>query len=238
MGSVTPLYQNNLRKDVWLVIPAYNEDQVISDVLDGLAPLGYSLVVIDDGSKDSTYEKACGHSAHVCRHAINLGQGASIQTGISYALKHGASYIITFDADGQHSTNDIPAFISVLESGKFEIALGSRFVAGGKAENIPPAKRALLYLATLFTRVTSGLNISDTHNGFRGFTRNAAMQLRITQNRMAHGSQILSEIARTGLPYTEVPVHIHYTEYSMAKGQKMSNSFNILWESLTGKLRR
>ena len=104
---------------------------------------------------------------HVCRHLINLGQGAAIQTGIDYALQHGAEFLVTFDADGQHCAADIPRLISPLASGRFDIALGSRFMHGGKVENIPMSKLIVLRLAVLFTRVVVGLPLTDTHNGLR-----------------------------------------------------------------------
>jgi len=87
-----------------------------------------------------------------------------------------------------------------------------------------------LKLATVFTRLTTGLKISDTHNGLRAFKAEALRKFNITQNAMAHASEILSEIARNKLTYREVPVTIRYTEYSKSKGQSVSNAINILFE--------
>jgi hypothetical protein len=89
----------------------------------------------------------------------------------------------------------------------------------------------LLEIAIVFTRIITRLNVTDTHNGFRAFNALAAQRIEISQNHMAHATQILSEIGRHQLRYTEVPVQIVYTEYSVKKGQKMSGAFNIVWES-------
>ena len=102
--------------------------------------------------------------------------------------------------------------------------------------NLPPTKRVALRLAVLFTRLTVGLDVTDTHNGFRGLTSMAASQIHITQNRMAHASQILSQIRSKKLRFLEVPVTIEYTEYSIGKGQRISNLLNILLDFVKGAL--
>ena len=102
---------------------------------------------------------------------------------------------------------------------------------------MPAMKKNVLKLAVFFLRMSSRLKITDAHNGLRAFSANAAGQIRITQNRMGHASQILNEIKRHELPWREVPVTIVYTPYSLAKGQRLSNAFNILWESIREVLR-
>ncbi len=222
--------KNNLNplKKVFLVVPAYNEATVITDVVGKIINAGYQLIVVDDSSTDNTYQKLLQTKATVCRHPVNLGQGASLQTGINYALKQGAECIITFDADGQHDLVDVEKLIEKIDSG-YDVVLGTRFLEN--ESNIPRAKRIFLKLAIFFTKLTTQLELTDTHNGLRAFNRKAAENIKITNNRMAHASQILSEISRLKLKYCEVPVKITYTEYSMKKGQKISNSINILWES-------
>jgi polyprenyl-phospho-N-acetylgalactosaminyl synthase len=229
---------NPSAEKVWLVIPAFNEATVIKDVIDSVLSRGYPVVVVDDCSRDDTSEVVRTTGAHLCRHPINLGQGAALQTGIDYALKQGASIVVTFDADGQHDPADIEELIAPIRTGSVEVSLGSRFLSQAAAENIPLVRVLLLKGAVLFTRLTTGLRLTDTHNGFRAFSRKAARSIRITQNRMAHASELLSRLAETRLPYAEVPVHLRYTEYSLSKGQKITNSLNIVWESLTGGLRR
>lgn len=223
---------------IWVVIPAYNEETAIGRVLTGFSSSLYQVVVIDDGSSDATCQVCLGYPVTVLRHITNLGQGAAIQTGIDYALRQAdMTHVVTFDSDGQHQVADIARMVNALEQAHAEVALGSRFIKGGKAVGIGAVKQAVLKLAIYFTRLTSGLKVSDTHNGLRVFTRNAARRIHIHQNRMAHASEILVEIAAQRIAYCEVPVNISYTAYSKVKGQSVWNSVNIVWDIFTRKIR-
>ncbi|HWL05726.1 MAG TPA: glycosyltransferase family 2 protein [Xanthobacteraceae bacterium] len=224
------------RDNIWVVIPAFNEGQVIADVVAGVVREGYRVVLVDDGSADATGDFAAAAGADVVRHPINLGQGAGLQTGIAYALARGADAIVTFDADGQHRASEIALLIETLARENADFVLGSRFK--GAAVNLPPRRRLLLKAATLFTRVTTGLDVSDAHNGFRALSRRGAQAITLRQNRMAHASEILHEIARSGLRYVEAPVTIEYSAYSLAKGQKISDSIVIMVDLFARRLHR
>jgi glycosyltransferase involved in cell wall biosynthesis len=219
---------------VWVVVPAYNEARVIAGVVAELKRDAHRIVVVDDGSSDSTAEMAAECGAAVLRHPINLGQGAALQTGIEFALARGAELIVTFDADGQHRTADVARLIDALEAERADFALGSRFL--GSAANIPPLRRMLLRGATLFTRLTTGLALTDAHNGLRAMTRRGALRIRLRQNRMAHASEILGQIAASGLKYVEVPVTIDYSSYSRAKGQRSGDLIVILLDLFARRL--
>jgi glycosyltransferase involved in cell wall biosynthesis len=221
---------------VWVVIAAYNEVGVIGRVVADVRRRGFRVVLVDDGSSDGTAETATRAGAAVVRHPVNLGQGATLQTGIEFALRAGAEFVVTFDADGQHRAAEIAGLIDVMAKSRADFVLGSRFL--GATVNLPPARRLLLKAATWFTRVTSGLRITDTHNGFRAMTRRGASRIRLRQNRMAHASEFLEQIARSGLPYVEAPVTIEYSEYSLAKGQKLSDALSILIDLSAQRLQR
>jgi len=221
---------------IWLIIPAYNEAAVIGRVVADLVKHGYNVAVIDDGSIDETGRRAGAAGAIVVSHPINLGQGAALQTGIQFALRQGADTIVTFDADGQHRTADIDGLIEALTANNADFALGSRFLGGTVA--MPLSRRLLLMAATRFTRLTTGLNVSDAHNGLRAMTRRGASRIRLRQNRMAHASELLDEIARSGLRYVEVPVTIEYSRYSLAKGQHLADSLRILVDLSAQRLHR
>jgi glycosyltransferase involved in cell wall biosynthesis len=224
------------RSRIWVVVAAYNEATVIAKVAADVQSAGYSLVVVDDGSQDGTAHAAEAAGAAVVRHPINLGQGASLQTGIEYVLSRGAEFVVTFDADGQHRASDIAGLIEALTRNGAEFALGSRFLTD--STNAPPSRRLLLKAATWFTRLTTGLRISDTHNGFRAMTRRGAGAIHLRQNRMAHASEILDQIARSGLKYVEAPVTIEYSAYSLAKGQRLSDGVMILVDLFARRLHR
>ena len=221
---------------VWVVIPAYLEAEAIGTIVRETAEAGYSVVVVDDGSTDATATVARRAGAHVVIHPVNLGQGAALQTGIEYALRRDASFIVTFDADGQHQVADIDAMLAPLVEGRADFALGSRFL--GHVIGAPASRLMLLRIATAFTRLTSGLDLTDVHNGLRAMTRRGSRQIWLRQNRMAHASEILDQIAASGLPYIEVPVTVHYSSYSLAKGQRMTNVINILVDLFARALRR
>ena len=221
---------------LWVVIAAYNEATVIAGVIAGVRAAGYPVVVVDDGSADGTADAAEAAGAVVVRHPINLGQGAGLQTGIDYALSAGAETIVTFDADGQHRVEDIAVLAAALVERNVDYALGSRFL--GHTLNQPLARRITLKLAILFTRLTVGLRVTDTHNGLRAMTRRGAERIKLRQNRMAHASEILHQIAESRLTYVEVPVTIEYSAYSLAKGQKLSDALTILLDLFARRLHR
>jgi glycosyltransferase involved in cell wall biosynthesis len=222
--------------DVWVVMAAYNEARMIADVVADVRTTGHRVVVVDDGSKDSTADAAAGAGAVVIRHPINLGQGAGLQTGLDFALAQGAEIIVTFDADGQHRAADIAALIDTLKTHGADFALGSRFL--GSSANLPPSRRLLLRAATWFTRATTGLDITDSHNGLRAMTRRGAACIHLRQNRMAHASEILHQIAASGLKYVETPVTIHYSAYSLAKGQTLFDALLIILDLFARRLHR
>jgi glycosyltransferase involved in cell wall biosynthesis len=219
-----------------VVVAAYNEAKVIAGVVAGIVHAGYDVVVVDDGSSDRTRDLAAAAGAVVLRHPINLGQGAALQTGIEFALRQGADIIVTFDADGQHRIADAARLIVALSTHGAEFALGSRFLGG--AVNQPLSRRILLRLATLFTRLATGLSVTDTHNGLRAMTRRGASVIKLRQNRMAHASEILHQIADSGLKFVEVPVTIEYSAYSLEKGQTMGDALVILTDLFARRLHR
>lgn len=220
----------------WVVIPAYNEATTVGEVVKRLREMYPNVLVIDDCSSDRTAQRAHAAGACVLRHPINLGQGAALQTGITFALQRGANHVVTFDADLQHRAEDVPQLLAALSKSGADFALGSRFL--GCAQNLDLARKLVLKAAVIFTRITTGLKLTDAHNGIRAMTRRGASSLKIRQNRMAHASEVLQQIAASGLSYIEVPVTVEYTSYSRAKGQKLTNSINIVLELFTGVLQR
>lgn len=224
---------NLLKNQIYFVIPAYNEGPAIKKVLLELHKNGYkNIVVIDDGSKDNTFEEAINTNIKnlvVLEHSINRGQGASLKTGIDYCLRNKeCKYIVTFDSDGQHRISDLINFIDPLEKEECDIAMGSRFLSNKTKKLVPLKKRILLKGALFITWILSNKWFTDTHNGYRVMNRKAAKLIDISMDRFEHASEILDEVAKKRILYKEVPVYIDYTDYSKQKGQKMSNSIKIL----------
>jgi glycosyltransferase involved in cell wall biosynthesis len=218
-----------MNDDVAIVIPVYNEDQVLLGVIEDVLSTFSRVVCIDDGSTDSSSDVVRSTTAVLISHPMNLGQGAALQTGIEAALKiPQVKYIVTFDSDGQHSVSDALAMVERLRQADIEVVFGSRFM--DERTSVGILKKAVLKLAILYTNALSGIKLTDAHNGLRAFTRNVAESIELTHNGMAHATEIVNQISRGKFTYTEMPVHIVYTDYSKAKGQSLWNSVNILFD--------
>jgi glycosyltransferase involved in cell wall biosynthesis len=212
-----------------VVVPLYNEATVIADVVRGIREVFPQVVCVDDGSSDGSAVAARQGGAVVVQHPVNLGQGAALQTGISYALRDPEMrYVVTFDADGQHQVADALAMVEKLRADEADVVFGSRFLDSRTKPSA--AKRALLRAAVVYTNMTTKMHLTDAHNGLRAMNRAVAERLDIRQNRMAHASEIVEQIGTAGFRYAELPVHIIYTDYSRSKGQSMLNSVNIVTE--------
>lgn len=197
---------------------------------------GYTVVVIDDCSTDNTFDELKNSGVHYLKHEVNLGQGAALQTGIEYALENGAEYAVTFDADGQHDYTEIPALLQPVIEGKADITMGSRFLRKEDIEQVPPMRKLVLKGAIIVNGLLTGLWLTDAHNGFRAMNRKAMQCIYLRENRMAHASEILSQVKLHKLRFQEVPVKITYTDYSKVKGQSSMNSVNILIDLLLKKI--
>lgn len=219
--------------NTWLVVPLYNEAAVIGDVITQARHTFPNIVCVDDGSSDGSAQRAAAAGAYVVQHPINLGQGAALQTGIDYVLRYtNADFLVTFDADGQHLPEDAVAMVERAEKDDLAVVYGSRFLEGEVA--IGWAKRLVLRTAALVTRWRTGLRLTDAHNGLRLLRRDAAGSVNLRQDRMAHASEIIGQMAKTDYRWAEMPVHIRYTDYSRAKGQSLLNSVNILVDLVMG----
>ena len=223
---------------VFVVLPAYNEQTVLCSTVSPLLEAGYSVVLVDDGSSDKTWEIACRLPIHTVRHPINLGQGAALQTGMSYALREGADFIVHFDADGQHRCDEIESLLEPLRSDLADVVLGSRFLRSEDSRRVPALRRVLLRAAHVVNFLLTGLWLTDAHNGFRALSNAAAAKINLKENGFAHATEILTQIRRQQLRYVERPTQIEYTEYSRAKGQKFTSAFNILLDLLLGRVFR
>jgi len=209
----------------------FNEAKVVGDVIRGLLPQFPNIVCVDDGSSDGSQAVANAAGAVVVQHPINLGQGAALQTGLEYALQdpHTAC-VITFDADGQHRVEDARDMALRVLAGEADVILGSRFL--DRRTKLSRMKRLVLKTAALQSRLATGMNLTDAHNGLRAFNRNVASAIHLTQNRMAHASELVHQLAAMKVNWKEQPVEIIYTDYSKSKGQSLLNSVNILAELL------
>ncbi len=222
-----------MKPSIFAVIPAYNEEARIRKVIHDISPYVSRIIVIDDGSADRTPHFARGKKVTLLKHVANLGQGAALQTGLDYAKSQGARIVITYDADGQFNAKDIPPMVKPILQKEVDIVLGSRFK--GKSINIPFTKYLTLKLGLIFTRLFTELPLTDTYNGFRVLGSTALQKITITQNRMVHPLEIIEQIKKHHLRYTEIPVTISYDQYTIRRGDRVLNPFQIFFEFITKK---
>ena len=220
-----------MQKNIWVVMPAYNEGQRIERVLNAFTQSDYNLVIVDDCSKDNTSEIVRKFKYHLIRHPVNYGAGAALQSGNEYALLHNAEIIVHFDADGQMQIKDIPAVIAPIINKQFDVVFGSRFINSGKL--VPWTKRTFIHKpAIILNYLLTGVKLTDAHCGFRALSRAAAIKCVFKQDRMAHATEILDLVRINKLRYCEVPVEILYHHY----GQNFLSGFKIIKDLLIAKV--
>ena len=223
----------DLASETCCVIPMYNEQEVIAEVIHGLKAVFQNILCVDDGSTDESVSKARGAGATVICHAVNIGQGAAIATGFIWIqTKTNFSRIVTFDADGQHLPEDAMRLVEELASKELDVVFASRFL--DNQSQVPILKRLILRGVANATKALTDVELSDAHNGLRALTVDASRKIQLTQNGMAHATQFVSLVLQGGLKYSELPVTILYTPYSRSKGQSVLNSVNIVLDLIWG----
>ncbi len=226
---------------VAILMPAYNEGERLYKTVAALAARSAGLhmlhlFLVDDGGAQAVDKQRLVSAAqfHVTllRHPINLGQGAAIETARRAALSSPVAFdaYVTMDADGQHSPEDLNAFVVAIAAGA-DVAFGNRFAGDS---NVPTIRRAVLLGARLFERALTGLNLADAHNGYRAFSRRGLDCVRIEQSRMAHATEIKQRVAENDLKVVEVPVSIRYSAETLQKGQSSLGALQILRDLLYG----
>lgn len=198
------------------VIPAYNEETVIGEVVERTRRYVDAVIVVNDGSADRSAEIARAHGARVVSHCVNRGLGAAIGTGFAAALAHGADVAITLDADGQHDPSEIPLFLKAIADGA-DVVIGSRMLT--RLEGMPFHRKLATFAGNLVTFLLFGALVTDSQSGYRAFTRAAMQQIDIKTNRMEVSSEIIHEAHAHKLKLVEVPIKAIYTDYSLSKGQ-------------------
>jgi UDP-N-acetylglucosamine---dolichyl-phosphate N-acetylglucosaminyltransferase len=204
---------------IFIVIPAYNEETIIQDVINEIKENGCNnIIVVDDGSKDQTFEKAKKIGGiTVLKHKINRGKGAATKTGIEAAKLLGADIVVTMDGDGQHDPKDIKNLINPIINKDFDVVLGSRLK---NPEGMPFYKKVHNWIANIITWYLFGLWVTDSQSGFRAYSRKAVDLINTKADRYDYDSEVIREIYLYKLRFKEIPIKVKYTEYSMKKTHK------------------
>ncbi len=223
---------------MWIVLPAYNEEKVIRDTLREIQSVGYkNIIVVDDGSRDETYERAKEiPGIVVLRHKLNRGKGAATKTGIEAAKLLDAGIIVTMDSDGQHNPSDIVRLIEPIQKNHCDVVLGTRLK---NPEGMPWYKICANHVGNAITWYFYGLWVSDSQSGFRAYSRHASELINTKTDRYEYDSEVIREIYIYKLKYKEVPIEVRYTEYSMGKIQKqgfwngLKTFYKIVWNLIS-----
>jgi len=226
-----------MNSNICIVIPAYNEEAVIGEVVKGIINCGYKdIIVIDDGSTDHTYDNARNAGATAYRHKINRGKGAAVKTGLIASKITKAQVVVTMDGDGQHDPLDINKVIEPIVSGNIDVVLGTRMFI---FKDISFHKVLANKMANFLTRVLTGMWVSDSQSGFRAFDVKALDVLHDVGDKYEYDSEIIRQIARNGLKCKEVPIRVYYTEYSLNKKHKqgivngVKTVYRLVWNIIS-----
>ena len=216
---------------VAVVIPAYNEDTAIGDVIKNMTSLlqkqkfTFEIVVVDDGSIDRTAEVSRQAGAHVIEHVLNSGSGGATATGLSYANRKKFDIAVTMDADGQHNPKDVLRGIETMLEGNADLLIGSRLInSDGMSKVKILGNKGLSFI----TYLLFGVNSTDSQSGLRVFSKRALKQLKWKTSGYEFCSEMLWRAKQQGLTIDEYPIEAIYTDYSKGKGQNNWNGINIL----------
>ena len=190
------------------ILPAYNEQGSIEDVVLKAKEYVDRVIVVDDGSTDETsvIAKLCG--AEVIKHKKNRGYGAALQSCFEQARKYDANVMVVFDSDGQHDPSEIPILLRGINASNADVVIGSRFLNG--TNGIPTYRKLGIKVLNSVTNAVSGLDISDTQSGYRAYSKNAINKISIESAGMSAGSEILIQAKRNDLKIQEVPINCKY----------------------------
>lgn len=209
---------------ILIVMPAHNEARMLKRVLSDVKKKGFKdILVVDDGSTDKTFQIAKQSRAKVVRHVVNRGLGAGLGTGFEYARRHDYDILVTFDADGQHKSDDIPRLLAKQKANSLDVVIGSRLL--GK-KDMPLKIRFLNFASNLITFILYQVWTTDSLSGLRCFNKVAIEKIDIRTDRMEVSNEFFKEIRKNKLRFGEIPIQAVYTDYSKAHSHQVS-AFNV-----------
>lgn len=228
-----------MKTRICIVIPAYNEAAVITDVIRNVikqfnkTDYAFEVVVVNDGSRDNTGDLARKAGATVIDHILNSGAGAATATGLSYAQQYGFDAAATMDADGQHLPADVVQGFHRLAQKEVDLLIGSRLIdSDGMSRVKVVGNKGLSWI----TYILFGINSTDSQSGLRIFSRRSLEQLRWKTSGYEFCSEMLWRARQIGLKIDEFPIKAVYTDYSKGKGQNNWNAVNIIKSLLTRRI--
>ena len=218
-----------MNNDLWAIIPAHNEEERIEWVIKGVKDYCKNIIVVDDGSKDNTFNVAKKLKVIVLRHIVNLGKGAALKTGCEFAIKHNAKKFIFIDSDGQHDPEDINKFLEALK--EKDIVFSYRVMKG----RMPGVLRFGNWFINKTAKVLFGVKIRDTQCGYRALTVDAYQKIKWISTGYNVESEMVTNTGKKKLRYGEIPIKTVYSD--RYKGTTVIDGIKIVWNMFLWRLR-
>lgn len=219
-----------MKRDLFVIIPAHNEQKHIVQVIKNVKPHTHNIIVVDDGSTDRTTELSKKSDVITLRHVINLGKGAALKTGSEYALRKGAKILVFIDSDGQHLPEDIPRFLNALKGN--DIVFGSR----GLNKNMPFILKFGNWFINKINTLLFGIDLRDTQSGYRAMTSAAYRKIRWKSTKYSVESEMVANAGKKRLKYKEITIKTIYADKykgtTVIDGVKIV--LNMIWWKISG----
>jgi glycosyltransferase involved in cell wall biosynthesis len=215
---------------VFAVIPVYNEEKRIKDVIKKTKKYADKVIVVDDGSCDKTYETSRNENIIVLKHVINMGKGFALRTGCEKATREGADVIVAIDGDGQHKPEDIPRLVKALKDKDIV------FTYRPLNENMPLLKKIGNYIINKSSSLFFGIRLRDTQSGFKAFTKEAYKKIKWNSDRYNVESEMVMKTGKNKLKYQEIPIKTIYND--KFKGTTVLDGMRIFLNMFWWWLRR
>lgn len=205
-----------MKPKICVLIPTFDNAATLRDVVQGVLPKGYPVLVVDDGSRvpAAALLADVAGDLHVLRHATNRGKGAALCTGFAWARENGFTHVITLDADGQHLPEDVPTLAKAVSETPDEIIVGNRFdprkFGPDNARNMSSGSQTANRLSNFWLRVQTGCRLPDTQTGFRAYPLRALHGLRWITSRYEAELELLVFAAWRNVRLRSVPIAVYY----------------------------
>jgi len=221
-------------KRILIVIPAFNEENSIGEVIQNAKAIYPEILVYDDGSIDNTSSIAENNGAIVIRNSRNRGYGRALRTLFEHALKMNFDIVVTIDSDGQHDPHQIPRLIQPIVENKADMVIGSRFLTNDDETNVPRYRSIGIRTITKFTQAGCFDRITDATSGFRAYSVNSLSKLNLTENGMAISTEILLKASEKNFRMFEVPIT---TKKYDIKDSSSHNPVKLGWNVISHVIR-
>lgn len=218
-----------------VIIPAFNEEAAIGDVVEKSLQYADDVLVVDDGSSDNTSKIAQDAGALLLKHPTNYGKGVSLRD--AFREVNGYDVVVTIDGDGQHNPDEIPLLIKPIKEGRADFVNGSRYIDGFD-ENTPAYRRVGQTVLDIATNVCSGTHVTDSQSGFRAFSGKTISCYKFRDPGFGIESEMIADAAENNLEILEVPISVRYdVENSSTKGP-VTHGVGVLLKIVKDKIIR